>query len=45
VSAFAGLYGAGVVISALSLVMGLVGLLAGTIWLRRATRPTVMDQQ
>jgi len=45
VSAFAGLYGAGVVISALSLAMGVLGLLAGTIWLRRATRATVMDQQ
>jgi hypothetical protein len=41
VSAFAGLYGAGAVISALSLVMGLLGLLAGAIWRRRATRPVL----
>jgi hypothetical protein len=44
VSAFAGIFGAGMVISALSLVMGCLGLLAGTIWLHRATRPAVIDQ-
>jgi MFS family permease len=43
VSAFAGLYGAGIVISALSFVMGFLGLLVGALWLRRATRP-VLDQ-
>jgi hypothetical protein len=45
VSAFAGISGAGVVISALSLAMGFLGLLVGAIWLRRATRPAVIDQQ
>jgi hypothetical protein len=45
VSAFAGISGAGVVISALSLAMGFLGLLVGAIWLRRATRPAVINQQ
>ena len=43
VSAFAGSFGAGMVISALSLVMGCLGPLTAAIWFRRATRP-VCDQ-
>ena len=43
VSAFAGFYGAGVVIAALSLVMGVLGLVVGAIWLRRAPRPVMPD--
>jgi hypothetical protein len=45
VSVFAGICGAGLVIAALAVVMGFVGLLVGTIWLRRAPRPAMFDQQ
>jgi MFS family permease len=44
VSAFAASYGAGMVISALSLAMGCLGLLAAAIWSRRATSPAALDQ-
>jgi hypothetical protein len=44
VSLFAGVYGAGAVIVALSLVTGLLGPLVATIWLRRTMRPVALDQ-
>lgn len=44
VSAFAGIHGAGMVIAALSLVMGFLGLLVGAIWFRKAPGPSILDQ-
>ncbi|NTJ45002.1 MFS transporter [Agrobacterium larrymoorei] len=43
VTLFAGIYGAGGVITALSLFMGIVGVLVGAVWLRRAPREAVAD--
>src|SRR5262249_50750460 len=43
VTAFAGRYGAGLVITALSLITGLLGPLVAVIWLRRTPRPVVLD--
>jgi hypothetical protein len=45
VGTFAGSFGAGLVIAALSLVMGGLGLVVGALWLRRASRPAVLDHQ
>jgi hypothetical protein len=45
VSLFAGIYGAGAIIVALSLFMGLLGPLLAAIWLRRTARPVVLDQR
>ena len=43
VGAFAGSFGAGVVIAALSLAMGCLGLGVGALWLRRTSRPAFLD--
>lgn len=45
VSLFAGAHGAGVVIVALSLAMGLLGPLVAIIWLRRSALPVALDER
>lgn len=43
VTLFAGIYGAGVVITALTLFMGIVCILVGAVWLRRTPRAAIAD--
>lgn len=43
VTVFAGVYGAVGIVAALSLFMGVVGLLAGAFWLRRARVEAIAD--